>query len=62
MMGTGAEEAARKADRALKLLEQGIPRAAIAERLCVRPANIGGMLQRARERWERLAKLGEVQA
>lgn len=55
-----AEEAGAKADRALVLLEKGIPRAAIADRLCVRPSNIGGMLQRARERRERLAKLGEV--
>ena len=32
--------------------------AAIAERLCVRPANIGGMLQRARQRREK--RVGEA--
>lgn len=42
-----------KADRALVLLEQGLTRPQIAERLGVTPAHVGGMLQRARERRER---------
>jgi DNA-binding transcriptional regulator LsrR (DeoR family) len=49
-----AEEAARKADRALELFEQGIKPAVIAERLGVRPTHVGGMLQRARQRREKL--------
>lgn len=43
-----------KADKALKLREQhNLPHAAIAERLGVRPANIAGMIQRAKERREK---------
>jgi len=52
-----SEEAARKADRALELYEQGIPRGMIAERLCVSPSNIAGMLQRARQRREKISQV-----
>jgi hypothetical protein len=41
---------AEKADRALLLHEQGISRAAIAGRLCVKPASLNGMLGRAKQR------------
>jgi DNA-binding transcriptional regulator LsrR (DeoR family) len=49
-----AEEAARKTDRALELYERGIRQAVIAERLGVRPTHVGSMLQRARQRREKL--------
>jgi orotate phosphoribosyltransferase-like protein len=39
-----------KADRALKLHEQGLTRAQIAERLCVNPDSVKGMLDRAKQR------------
>jgi hypothetical protein len=39
-----------KADRALKLHEQGLTRAQIAERLCVKPDSVKGMLDRAKQR------------
>lgn len=42
-----------KADKALKLRDQGLSRAAIAERLGVTPANVPGMIQRAKERREK---------
>jgi hypothetical protein len=42
-----------KSDHALELYEKGISRAVIAVRLGVRPSNIGGMLQRAKERREK---------
>jgi hypothetical protein len=51
------KNAAAKADRALKLLEQGLSRAQLAERLCVKPQNINGMLQRAKRRRD---KAGEA--
>ena len=41
-------------DRALELYEKGIKQAVIAERLGVRPTHVGGMLQRARQRREKL--------
>ena len=44
---------ADKADRALKLYEQGIRQGVIAERLGVDPARVSGMLQRARQRREK---------
>jgi transcriptional regulator len=50
MIGFIEKDAAAKADRALKLLEQGLTRAQLAERLCVKPQNISGMLQRAKHR------------
>jgi transcriptional regulator len=42
-----------KGDKALKLIEQGLKRAQIAERLGVAPKNVPGMIQRARQRRER---------
>ncbi|MGA2997848.1 hypothetical protein [Bradyrhizobium sp.] len=54
---TPEKDAAAKADRALKLHEQGLTRAQLAERLCVKPQNITGMLQRAKHRRD---KAGEA--
>lgn len=48
--------AAEKADKALVLRDQGLSRGEIAERLGVKPANIAGMLQRAKQRRERAAE------
>lgn len=48
--------AAEKADRALVLHDQGLCRSEIAERLGVKPANVSGMLQRAKQRRERAAE------
>jgi orotate phosphoribosyltransferase-like protein len=42
--------ASSKADRALKLHEQGLTRAQIAERLCVKPDSVRGMVHRAKQR------------
>jgi transcriptional regulator len=53
MVGMPDKDAAAKADRALKLHEQGLTRAQLAERLCVNPKNMTGMLQRARQRREK---------
>jgi DNA-binding transcriptional regulator LsrR (DeoR family) len=50
MVGIPDKDAAAKADRALKLYEQGLTRAQLAERLSVNPKNMTGMLQRARQR------------
>jgi DNA-binding transcriptional regulator LsrR (DeoR family) len=50
MTGIPDKDASSKADRALKLHEQGLTRAQIAERLCVKPGSITGMLERARQR------------
>jgi hypothetical protein len=41
---------AEKADRALVLHEQGMSRATIAGRLCVKPASVNGMVERAKQR------------
>ena len=49
------QERLAKGDKALKLHEQGLPRSLIAERLGVNPHNVAGMLQRARQRREKLA-------
>lgn len=54
------KESRDKSDRPLALHEQGLGRGEIAERLGVKPTNVAGMLQRARQRREKLA--GEVQA
>ena len=43
-----------KADRALKLHEQGLTRAQIAERLCVKPDSVKGMLDRDKQRWAKM--------
>jgi DNA-binding transcriptional regulator LsrR (DeoR family) len=53
MVGMPDKDAAAKADRALQLHEQGLTRAQLAERLCVNPKNMTGMLQRARQRREK---------
>jgi orotate phosphoribosyltransferase-like protein len=45
--------ASEKADRALELHDKGLSRGEIAERLGVRPTNVAGMLQRAKQRRER---------
>jgi hypothetical protein len=50
MNGIPEKDAPSKADRALKLHEQGRTRAQIAERLCVKPDSVKGMLDRAKQR------------
>jgi hypothetical protein len=50
MSGIPERDASSKADRALKLHEQGLTRAQIAERLCVKPDSVRGMLDRAKQR------------
>jgi DNA-binding transcriptional regulator LsrR (DeoR family) len=50
MIGMPEKDAAAKADRALKLHEQGLSRPQLAERLCMNPKSINGMLQRAKRR------------
>jgi lambda repressor-like predicted transcriptional regulator len=49
-----------KADRALALQKQGLSRAQIAERLGMNAQDLSNMLQRAKMRAERAAKLGEA--
>jgi DNA-binding transcriptional regulator LsrR (DeoR family) len=56
MTGKPAQD---KSDRALELFENGIKPAVIAERLGVRPTHVGGMLQRARQRREKLREAAE---
>lgn len=43
-----------KGDRALKLSESGLKPSVIGERLGVSPAHVAGMIQRARQRREKL--------
>jgi hypothetical protein len=50
MKGIPERDASSKADRALKLHEQGLTRAQIAERLCVKPDSVKGMVERAKQR------------
>jgi orotate phosphoribosyltransferase-like protein len=50
MNGIPERGAPSKADRALKLHEQGLTHAQIAERLCVKPDSVRGMLDRAKQR------------
>jgi len=57
MIAIPDKDAAVKADRALALHEQGITRAQLAERLCVSPRSVNGMLQRAKNRRN---KIGEA--
>lgn len=45
--------ASEKSDRALELHDKGLSRGDIAERLGVRPTNVAGMLQRAKQRREK---------
>jgi DNA-binding transcriptional regulator LsrR (DeoR family) len=61
MVGMPDKDAAAKADRALQLHEQGLTRAQLAERLCVNPKNMTGMLQRARQRRREKAGGGVVE-
>jgi orotate phosphoribosyltransferase-like protein len=49
MNGIPERDASSKADRALKLHEQGLTRAQIAERLCVKPDSVRGMVYRAKQ-------------
>jgi predicted transcriptional regulator len=42
-----------KGQRALELLEKGIPRPVIAERLGISPANISDLIRNARKQRER---------
>jgi hypothetical protein len=49
---------AEKADRALVFHEQGMSRATIAERLCVRPIKAKRMIEQAKQRREK--KVGEL--
>jgi DNA-binding transcriptional regulator LsrR (DeoR family) len=51
------KDAAAKADRALALHEKGLTRAQLAERLGVKPRNVNEMLQRAKNRRD---KIGEA--
>jgi orotate phosphoribosyltransferase-like protein len=50
MNGIPERDASSKADRALKLHEQGLTSAQIAERLCVKRDSVRGMLDRAKQR------------
>lgn len=51
------EAGREKGDRALVLHEQGLSRQAIAERLGVKPTNVNGMIQRARQRREKVTEV-----
>jgi orotate phosphoribosyltransferase-like protein len=50
MNGIPERDAPSKADRALRLHEQGLTHLQIAERLCVKPDSVRGMLDRAEQR------------
>ena len=54
-MSIPEREASSKADRALKLHEQGLTRVQIAERLRVKPDSVKGMLDRAKRRRAKLS-------
>lgn len=60
IMGIPNKDAAAKADRALALHEQGLTRAQLAERLCVNPRNVNGMLQRAKNRRDKIGEAVEL--
>jgi orotate phosphoribosyltransferase-like protein len=49
-----------QADRALKLHEQGLIRAQIAERLCVKPDSVKGMIDRAKQRRAKMSLAAHV--
>jgi hypothetical protein len=58
---TRKSETLGKGDRALKLFEQGIETSAIKERLGFNSIQaVNAQIHQARERRERMAKLGEV--
>ena len=50
MTAENRQHQADKADRALELHDKGLGIQAIAERLSVKPTNVAGMLQRAKQR------------
>jgi hypothetical protein len=50
MNGIPERDVSSKADRALKLHELGLTRAQIAERLCVKPDSVKGMLDQTKRR------------
>ena len=54
-MSIPERDASPKADRALKLHEQGLTRVQIAERLRVKPDSVKGMLDRAKRRRAKLS-------
>jgi DNA-binding transcriptional regulator LsrR (DeoR family) len=55
-MGIADKGAEAKADRALALHEQGLTRAQLAERFCVNPRNVNGMLHQAKNRRDKICK------
>jgi Mn-dependent DtxR family transcriptional regulator len=58
MSGMPERDASFKADRALVLHEQGLTSAQLAERLCVKPDSVKGMLDRAKQRRAKMAAVG----
>jgi hypothetical protein len=58
MNGIPERDASSKADRALELHGQGLTRAQIAERLCVKPDSVKGMIERAKQRRAKMAAVG----
>jgi orotate phosphoribosyltransferase-like protein len=60
MNGIPERGAPSKADRALKLQEQGLTRAQIAERLCVKPDSVKGMIDRAKQRRAKMSMAAHV--
>jgi hypothetical protein len=60
MSGMPARDASAKADRALVLHEQGLTRAQLAKRLCVKPDSVKGMLERAKQRRRKMGSSSVV--
>jgi orotate phosphoribosyltransferase-like protein len=60
MNGIPERSAPSKADRALKLQEQGLTHAQIAERLCVKPDSVKGMIDRAKQRRAKMSMAAHV--
>jgi DNA-binding transcriptional regulator LsrR (DeoR family) len=60
MNGIPERGASSKADRALKLHEQELTRAQIAERLCVKPDSVKGMIDRAKQRRAKMSMAAHV--
>ena len=59
MTAENRQHQADKADRALKLHDEGLGRQEIAERLCIKPQNVHGMLQRAKQRRKKAKEAAE---
>lgn len=60
MTAFSREQAVAKSDKALLLWERDkLSYSAIAERLSVKPCNVAGMLQRARQRREKAKETAE---